>query len=702
MIARVLFPFVVITIGSFLIYFFIKGEPSLGILPDHTGYQKVESLGQVFTVYPRTIKEINARTHESIKSLKKSIESLILLSPENLNKDNLLYAFDKIAAYFTTHISLCHLVQLTHPDEKMRAAAVEVTTQCEALWIDLVSSNESLYKMFKHYADDSKNISELSDTEKLYLQDIINDFERDGLHLSEDIRLEFKKIAKELVDLCNQFSLNIAQDSTQLYFSEEELSGVSAEFKHGLSKNSEGLYKVVLDYPTTEMILNRCEVESTRKKYFQAKDNKAYPINQPILEKIIALRDGMAQLTGFESYAAYEMHGLMAKDPERVQTLLDDLLPKVIKKSAEEFKLLAADLPSSVVLTKDKKIKPWDMSFLYNYHKKKYYQVDELALAEYFPLEQTIEGLFNIYSKFFNISFEHLKDVNAWHEDVSLVVIKSPQEEVLGYVFLDLFPRSNKFQHAAKFSGINARIDKDGNRYPAVCSLVCNFTKPSSATPSLLKYQEVSTFFHEFGHALHSILGATQLSLQSGTHVKHDFVEMPSQILEHWLEDREILKLISSHYITGEPLSDELIESKLHQIKFGRALFYDRQIWLTQLALAFFAQGSKKDLQQLEKEYLMMTSPYLEYDDTTHFYCSWGHLTGYGSKYYGYLWSRIIACDVFDTINSKKGLLKGSIGKHYAALMLAPGGSQDPEKMVKNFLQRDWSQDPFLRYIGLL
>jgi len=703
MVSRLIFPVVALTVGSLLFYFLLKAEPSLGIIPDNTGYQRVESLDQVFVVYPRTVKEINARTHEAIKHLKKSIEQILLLQADEATKETLLGAFDQTAAYFTNHIGLCHLVQLTHPDAKMRSVALEALSECEALWIDLVSSNEPLYKLFKNYSKHGVDLNSLSNSEKLYLRDIIEGFERDGLHLTEEVRFEFKKLSKELVDVCNQFSLNIAQDTTELFFTDEELCGVSTEFKHGLKKNTEGKYILGLDYPTAEMVLNRCEVEETRKIFYKAKNNRAYPVNEPILQKIIVLRDKIAQLTGFKSYAAYEIHGLMAESPERVEQMLDDLLPKVLKKSVEEIKMLTADLPASVVLTNDKKIKPWDMAFLQNYHKKKYYQVDELALAEYFPLEPTIQGLFNVYSKFFNIKFEHLKDVQAWHEDVSLVVVKNHDDsEVLGYVFLDLFPRENKFQHAAKFSGIPARLNKEGVRYPAVCSLICNFTKPSSSSPSLLKYQEVSTFFHEFGHALHSIIGATNLSLQSGTQVKHDFVELPSQILEDWLENKDILKLVSAHYVTGEPLSDELIESKLTEITFGRAIFYGRQLWLTKLALEFFDTGETKKLQELEKSFLELMNPYTFYDADTHFYCSWGHLAGYGSKYYGYLWSRIIAADLFDAIQKKNGLLKSSVGQQYAATILAPGGSQVPEAMIKKFLQRDWNQQPFLRKIGLL
>lgn len=688
---------------SLVAYFLLKSEPSLGILQDTTGYQRVESLNQVFTVYPRTVKEIKLRTQEATKNLKKSIEKLIALSAEQLSKDSMIRAFDQCASFFSVHISLCYLLQSVHPDEEMRKVATENVVECQSLWIDLVSSNVALYNQFKLYSLGNAQKETLTDQEQLFLKELIEGFERDGLNLSEDKRHELKIISQKLSQTTNDFSLNIAKDTTTLEVSDEQLAGITQEFKSSLKKTATGNYLLSIDYPTGEMILNRCQNEQTRKDFYQAKNNKAYPLNENILKEIIALRDQKAQLTGFESYATYDLDDTMIKQPEHAWKMLDELLPKTLKKSKIEYHALIADLPESVELTHDKKIKPWDFSFLTNYHKKKYYQVDELALAEYFPLEQTVQKLFDVYSKFFNITFEHLNHVQAWHEDVSLVVVKSADGvDTLGYVFLDMYPRDNKYQHAAKFSAILARKDSNGVIYPAVCSLVCNFTKPTKDKPSLLKYREVQTFFHEFGHALHAVLGQTDLVLQSGTHVKTDFVELPSQILEYWLEDKDILKMVSGHYATGKPLSDELIESKLHELKFATGFFYARQISLSMDSLAIFEKGAQKDLELLRKKHADLTCPYMAFDANDHFYYSFGHLTGYGAKYYGYLWSRVIAADVFEAIEKQHGLLNPVIGKKYTKILLQPGGSKDPNDMIQEFLGRAPQQEAFLRKSGLI
>ncbi len=702
MIIRFSLSFLFILLFIFSFYFFLKSEPSLGVLQDETGYQSVDSLNQLFTVYPRTVKEIKLRTQESLKNFKNSILMLVDLPQDKLSKDSMIRQFDQSASFFMTNLSLCHTVQLTNPDEEMRKAATESITEIQALWIDLVSSNVALYNQFKTYSIGNALQENLTPEETLFLKELIEGFERDGLNLSEDKRNELKKLSKELCDATNIFSLNIAQDTTMLEVSNEELQGISQDFKDGLKKTASGNYLLSIDYPTGEMILNRCENVKTRKSFYQAKNNKAYPSNEDLLIKIISLRDKMALLMGFESHTQYDLDDTMAKDSNVVWAMLDELLPKALKKEKFEYEALIADLPDSVVLTADKKIYPWDFSFLSNYYKKKYYQVDELAIAEYFPLEQTIQGLFDVYSKFFNISFEHLKHVQAWHEDVTLVIVKSADSlQILGYVFLDLYPRNNKFQHAAKFGGILARKDVQGKIYPSVSSLVCNFTKPTKDKPSLLKYQEVSTFFHEFGHALHSIFGATDLALQSGTQVKPDFVELPSQILEYWLEDKDILKMISGHYITKEPLSDELIESKLNELKFSTGFFYARQIGLSMISLALFEKGEQKDPAALIKKYTEQVDQFIQFDVQNHYYCSWGHLTGYAAKYYGYLWSRIRAADIFESIEKQNGLLNPVVGRKYAKDLLQPGGSLNPNGMIEKYLGRAPQQDAFLRKLGL-
>lgn len=230
--------------------------------------------------------------------------------------------------------------------------------------------------------------------------------------------------------------------------------------------------------------------------------------------------------------------------------------------------------------------------------------------------------------------------------------------------------------------------------------MIANFPKSTATKPSLLKRGDVQTFFHEFGHALHALLGRTHTASLAGTNVKRDFVEMPSQMLEEWLTDASILKELSCHYVTGKQLPDELIERILSLKHFDSGSFVQRQLMLSLLALELYKDGEHKDIYALYKELFNRTRHFVAYEPEDHMYASFGHLTGYGAKYYGYMWSKVFALDMFDEIK-KQGLLNPVIGKKYVTEVLAKGGSQDPDEMLKNFLGREPNQKAFLRDLGL-
>jgi Zn-dependent oligopeptidase len=338
------------------------------------------------------------------------------------------------------------------------------------------------------------------------------------------------------------------------------------------------------------------------------------------------------------------------------------------------------------------------MAYIQNQVKKEKYAIDEQQFAEYFPMEKTINGLIAVYEQFFSLVITHVDPGITWHQDVQLLQISDKQNNVLGYVYLDMFPRLNKYGHAAQFGGVKAL--KRGNvRYPAVVTLVCNFTKPVGDTPSLLKYNEVVTFFHECGHALHSVLGATYYGMQAGTSTERDFVELPSQMLENWMEEAAILKMVSSHYKTGQPLPDDLIEKRLTLLRSETGMFVSRQLSLGMICLDMFDDAPTKDTSACMKKYSVMMSPYKEYSDTGHTQCSFGHLMGYGASYYGYMWALVRGTDVFAQIK-KEGLLNPIAGKRYVDAIIGRGGSVDGNTMVKDYLGREATYDAFYEKMG--
>lgn len=272
----------------------------------------------------------------------------------------------------------------------------------------------------------------------------------------------------------------------------------------------------------------------------------------------------------------------------------------------------------------------------------------------------------------------------------------------MGSIVLDLFPREGKFPCACQTTIIPSVYDKVGTRIPAVVLVIANFSKPTADQPSLLTHREVKTFFHEFGHALHSIFGATNLFGQSGTQVKSDFIELPSQMLEQWLWDKQVLRDISSHYKTNEKLPDALIDRMIAAKNVFIGTQIDRQINMAVYSLELYSAMGDVDSDQLDKKIAGLYSPYETYIPEAHQQASFGHLVDdlYASKYYSYLWSEVFAADIFDTIK-QHGLTNSEIGTKYRDTILAKGGSADPEELLVNFLGRKPTQDAFLRSLGL-
>lgn len=680
-----------------LSYKFLQGETvSLGLRKNETGYQVIKNRENVFDVYPNTIATVKARGKSVEEEVKESIDKIISCTEKTT--ENQLRALDQAINPLFSYIGVLELTHMVHPEKDVRDAATQVYQALNAFYIESISSNKELYESLKEYGA-SVDRSTLTKEELLFLDEMLDDYKRAGMDLPQEQRDKVMNIKKELSELSTQFSVNISSDNSTITATQEQLAGVPEDFIKGLEKNNDGLFILKMDYPTQDSVIRYCSVQDTRERFYKTNVNKAYPKNMDVLNKIVNLRDQLAKLLGFKSYAELDLADQMIKTPERAWKLQKDLLPVAKAKADKEIKHFLSDLPEGVSLTKDGKVYPWDLSFITTYFKKKHYDVDELKIAEFFPMQQTVDGLFDIYQKFFDLEFTMIDPQNTWHKDVQLVEIKRKDGTLLGYVYLDMFPRDNKYNHAAKFSAFGPRKTKDGVHTPGVCTVVCNFTAPTKDKPSLLKYDEVNTFFHEFGHALHYLLGGTDLVLQAGTNVKRDFVELPSQMLENWMEDKSILKMLSKHYKTGESLSDDLIDKKLSLLKLSTGIFESRQIWLGMVALDIFGSGENKDSDAIIKKYAQETSDYMVFDDEGHFQCSFGHLTGYGAKYYGYLWSRVISCDVFAQIK-KEGLLNPKAGKRYAQAILEPGGSQDPNNMVRDYLGREPNQKAFLKNAG--
>ena len=260
-----------------------------------------------------------------------------------------------------------------------------------------------------------------------------------------------------------------------------------------------------VDYPTYTQVMENCAHGQTRKDLWNAFNNRAYPVNKKILEDIILKRAQLATLLGFKSYAALELDSEMVHTPQRAQTFLDQIKNKASKKAMAELKAFTKKLPDSVILTNDKKLYPWDVAFVKNQYKKSALKLDENKVAEYFPMQHTVDSLLKIYQDFFSLEFKQITPNGLWDADVRMIEVLDKSNGITaGYLFLDLFPRANKYSHACEHTIIPVIYDQEGNPNSGVAIVIANFPKPTADKPSLLHFKDVTTFFHEFGHAMHA------------------------------------------------------------------------------------------------------------------------------------------------------------------------------------------------------
>jgi Zn-dependent oligopeptidase len=327
-------------------------------------------------------------------------------------------------------------------------------------------------------------------------------------------------------------------------------------------------------------------------------------------------------------------------------------------------------------------------------------------VAKYFPLEAVLEGLFDTMQTIFGVRFEAVEPANAWHPDVKLFSIfdraadtaQTAPPEPVAHFFMDLFPRPNKFGHAAAFTLVSGRQLADGSYQRPVSAIVANFTKPSATQPSLLRHTEAVTLFHEFGHILHQTLTSTRCLRFSGTRTERDFVEAPSQMLEHWVWRPEVLAGFSRHVDTGEPLPPDLLDAMLAAKNLDSGIFTTRQLYFAELDLAYHAAGERKDTTALAQE--LHTISGFEAPVDTYWQAGFGHLFGYDAGYYGYKWSEVFADDMFTRFEAA-GPLNPELGVEYRRQVLERGGAVDGDVLVREFLGREPNSDAFLKNLGL-
>ena len=653
------------------------------------------SIYSLQALFPQTEQEVHARVQEAEVIARTGLAEILAIPKEEQTFDNMVRAYDQLRLAFRNATSPLGLLKKVAPEAVMRDACEQALLNLSSFSIDLFLRPD-IYHAFTSYMENGQRKQALTVEERHYEEDLMESFKSAGFALPEKKFSRVKELKKELSGLSMAFSSNIANEKATVAVTRTQLDGVRDGFINSLRTDGDDIYLLGADYPTYGEVMGHCTVASTRKSLYRLFQNRAYPSNIGVLERVIERRDELSHLLGYESYAHMNLNGEMVATPERAQEFIAELQAKALPHVKSDFEKLTKELPEGVEFDADGKLNPWDVPYVATCYTKKHKKIDARVVAQYFPTEHTIDELFKIYQQFFSLDFEYSRPGTFWHKDVVLIDVREAGEsKVLGHIFLDLHPREGKYTHACHVGLVPGLLNSDS---PSVGCVIANFPASSKDEPSLLKHGDVKTFFHEFGHALHHVLGRTELSGYAGTSTATDFVEMPSQMFEQWLFDRDVLKGITKHYKTGEPMPDEMLDKLLEG---GSSAGYVRgQCSLALFSLACYEPGEKKDTVALWHEIKGGNAPYIAFDPQDHFPAAFGHLMGYGAGYYGYLWSKVIAHDCFEKV-LEGGLLNPEMGREFRDKILSKGGSVDPNILVESFLGREVRQDAFLADLGL-
>lgn len=660
----------------------------------------VDTLDKLAAIFPKSVEQINEWTESGMQLAQQELDTILAIPAQERTFNNTARALD-ISKNKVNRLSwMFDLIGKTSPDNEIRETAQTAQTHIEQFLVDLYL-NPALYQAFQEYLAHHHKQETLNNENNYFLDETIKGFKREGLHLPSKQLAKAKRLKKELVKLGNNFVANISADLRTISVTLDGLAGFSKDFIAGLKKEGNH-YLLGPDVPTYQEVMQKCRVSETRHALFLAYENIAYPSNDALLKEIIQKRDTLAKLLGYKNFASLDLENTMAKNETTVETFLQGLINASSKKAQKEFALLKQNLPEGVSVNDDGTLNPWDYIYAVDAYKIKNFSIDESKIAEYFPIQKVLVGIFKIYQKFLGLTFKEVQPSWSWHQDVRLIeVYRQTSHEFLGYIFLDLYQRPNKYS-TGWCQEVVRSFKPSGENIPMVSTVITSFPKPIEDKPALLKHANVITFFHEFGHAMHEILGRTEHAKFSGWEVKSDFVEMPSMMFETWMFEPEILRLVSGHYQTGEPLPTSIIQKKvdLKHLNTGHRVLEGCVSALLSLQLAQDTPLSKDPAALWHSLYKQHFASLLRIDPDDHDYASFNHLAQplYAAKYYGYLWSQVFALDIFTEV--KRQGFNEAVGKKLQQL-LGAGGSIEPDILLRDFLGREPNQNAFLENFGL-
>ncbi len=602
--------------------------------------------------------------------------------------ENTLAPFDEATRQVNAAGYLAGLMEQVHPEATFRDHATAMLTKVSAVQT-AIALNHEVYSALA-----SLDLSQADAATRYYVQRQLLEFRLAGVDKDDATRTKLKELNQKSTDLQSAFDRNISDDQKIVEADPKELDGLPQDYIDRHKPGADGKVRLTTDYPDALPVFTFAKSDDLRRRMSIAFNTRAYPKNQEVLMNLLKTRYEIATLLGYPSWADYNAADKMIALGTKIGDFIQQVNVAARPLAEREFEMLLAEKRK----TDPGATQIWDYerAYLSELVRREQYDFDSQSVRPYFPFMQVKQGILDAAAELFHVSFQQEQNVPAWDPAVETWLVIDNGKPI-GRFYLDMHPRPGKYSHAEMapiLDGIR------GKQLPEAI-LVCNFPAPTATDPGLMTYDDVQTFFHEFGHLMHHILGGQQQWAGiSGISMESDFVEAPSQMLEEWISSPQVLAKFARHYKTGEPIPAELVARMNRAAAFGRAGWVERQDSFTAISYDIY-KGKPEDV-DLDAVTLDATRKYTLFTPLpeTHFWASFGHLGGYSSAYYTYLWDKVIAEDFFVQFDHNN-LLAGDAPARYRRLVLEPGGSMSANDLVKNFLGRPQNMVALQKWMGM-
>jgi len=599
--------------------------------------------------------------------------------------ETVLVPLNKLLMLIDKGENLAHLYLVVHPNAEIRRLGAEYEQEFARLETK-INLSRSIFE-----AVSGIDTINLDAETKRFIYILMQDFRRAGVNRSSEVRNQIEKLQEELVTTGQDFARNIREDVRYIELdSAGELEGLPEDFINSHQPAENGKIRVTTDYPDYIPFMKYAKSDERRFELYQKNRSRGYPQNQEVLQRLLEKRYQFAQLLDYKDYAEYITEDKMVKNPQVAEDFINKVVNVASDRAEQDYQVLLKRLQKEDPNATEVGI--WQNTYLSEIIKNETFDFDSKELRQYFQYENVKNGILNLTSQMFGVSYKKV-DEPVWHSSVDVYEMWD-DEKLLGRFYLDMHPRENKYKHAML---TEVRTGVRGIQVPEA-ALVCNFPGGDGST-GLMEHQQVKTFFHEFGHLLHYIFGGHQPWIKiSGISTEWDFVETPSILLEEWVWDAAILKKFAVN-ASGEPIPDNLIEKMNAARTFGLGLNVLQQMYYSAISLNFYNRAPHSfDLLEMVKSLQHEITPF-EYVDGTFMHLAFGHLDGYSAIYYTYKWSEVIAKDMF-SVFQQEGLLNEKLAQKYRKTVLEPGGSKEANKLIIDFLGRDFSFEAFANWLN--